>query len=726
LDIAPVTLMGDIFTGPYHGWKNHLYATAATGGNTTAQKWGALLLGTTDLLEDSDGRQTDGTTTGGVPNGAFTPYIMYRDGFTTPSSYTVRSKMKSDDNDGMGLVFAYKADGDNSYSYFRAAFRAETGSNFGFPSGISVQKVKKVAGGNPEITNLGISLGRSTRSNMAGLWIKKFGNGALEQVSSASMTDGSGKQGVEFQGPRLVAGDTSWTDYTFEYVSEARDNWGFGPLFRFQDEKNFYRLTFNGNSTSANAIPPSGPPTGLSIQKVVDGVYTELWKDTDPTASGDNGTDTTASNGVGFIYGDTQSPTTFRIWRTRVKLTGSAPLTIRIEIDGIAEDGTESPNYYVATVTDATPLLNGKIGFHSFAQTANELRNIKVWTTDPNSPIFQDAMGTPDPKGWIDATAGLPTGYDQGGALSGQQTGTGTTGTAAGAPISGFGIRPDLNALGVRDNRWKVGTYIDASNATRGCINFDGPRAVVGLPNWQDYVYGVDLRQFDNDGIGIVFRYQNENNFYRLMFMSEAGNGNGGPPQGVSVQKRLNGAWSELYYNGSTSFFIYTPGQRWRTQVTCTGANFDVLITEIDGPRIGQTHSFSFNDSTDPILMGKVGVTTWGSNGAAAEANTLNGLASPGLDWTQNFDESGVFDNITVSGTLGRMAPDLSLDGKINNDDYILWLQCWSGPNVPRADNNPDCDMADEDFDGDIDEVDFGYFQRCYSGAVDLDPNCVN
>jgi len=40
--------------------------------------------------------------------------------------------------------------------------------------------------------------------------------------------------------------------------------------------------------------------------------------------------------------------------------------------------------------------------------------------------------------------------------------------------------------------------------------------------------------------------------------------------------------------------------------------------------------------------------------------------------------------------------------------------------------SSPDCQQVDLDSDGDVDQSDFGIFQRCYSGdGQPADPNCA-
>jgi hypothetical protein len=56
--------------------------------------------------------------------------------------------------------------------------------------------------------------------------------------------------------------------------------------------------------------------------------------------------------------------------------------------------------------------------------------------------------------------------------------------------------------------------------------------------------------------------------------------------------------------------------------------------------------------------------------------------------------------------------------------DYAILDACTSGPGIPNA---ADCGNADLDLDGDVDQSDFGIFQRCYSGeSISPDPSCAN
>jgi hypothetical protein len=70
-------------------------------------------------------------------------------------------------------------------------------------------------------------------------------------------------------GTMLVAGDTRWRDYRFSARALAKDNDGFGLVFRFQDSEHFYRLIFIDDGMSG------GPLMRLDKRDGAD--YSELW-----------------------------------------------------------------------------------------------------------------------------------------------------------------------------------------------------------------------------------------------------------------------------------------------------------------------------------------------------------------------------------------------------------------------------------------------------------------
>lgn len=67
-----------------------------------------------------------------------------------------------------------------------------------------------------------------------------------------------------------------------------------------------------------------------------------------------------------------------------------------------------------------------------------------------------------------------------------------------------------------------------------------GTHVAAGDKNWLDYSFNAHVRSTDNDGVGLLFRYNDENNYYRILLMNDP-------------------AWSGLDINGNP---VNTPLQR--------------------------------------------------------------------------------------------------------------------------------------------------------------------
>jgi len=56
-----------------------------------------------------------------------------------------------------------------------------------------------------------------------------------------------------------------------------------------------------------------------------------------------------------------------------------------------------------------------------------------------------------------------------------------------------------------------------------------GTKVIAGSSLWKDYSFNVLIKSTDDDGIGIIFRYADEKNYYRLLMLTDPNNG--GPVQ---------------------------------------------------------------------------------------------------------------------------------------------------------------------------------------------------
>ena len=97
-------------------------------------------------------------------------------------------------------------------------------------------------------------------------------------------------------------------------------------------------------------------------------------------------------------------------------------------------------------------------------------------------------------------------------------------------------------------------------------------------------------------------------------------------------------------------------------------------------------------------------------------------------------DGNGIFfpsdasTDAVLSGDARVMArmrrADMDFDGDVDQGDFGMFQACMSGPG--HAVSDPACNNADLDGDGDVDGVDVGLFERCLSGAgTGSSINCV-
>jgi hypothetical protein len=77
--------------------------------------------------------------------------------------------------------------------------------------------------------------------------------------------------------------------------------------------------------------------------------------------------------------------------------------------------------------------------------------------------------------------------------------------------------------------------------------------------------------------------------------------------------------------------------------------------------------------------------------------------------------------SLIISGKPG----DFDADGDVDQEDFGHFQRCYSGSGIVQTD--PTCANADMDRDNDVDQVDFELFQRCISGPdVPSNPNCLS
>ncbi|WP_442482228.1 PEP-CTERM sorting domain-containing protein [Aeoliella sp. SH292] len=332
-DVRSQVLVADPYVTGFEGWTDTFTGPPESG---AAPNWGVLLTGPRTLIESSDGIADSGTTTSGVANGAYTPYIMVNSTDTTPATYVLSSQLGTYDDDGFGLVFGYQ----DNLNYFRVGFRNQTNSNLGFGVGTSVQKVV-----NGTITQLATNPAATfpdATGVLSNVEVDVDGTNWAVRLNGAPILNGTdadlapGKYGVHSWAQREAgAGDRYWgtsvesvsvasttLNKTTTFSDAITNNWRFMTMTNaagaqgvsVDDFGNFRQDFRNGTITDdsngftyATTSAPNVDFIGPAV--VIDEPGSTSWSDYRMTTRVQNGDD----DGVGVVFRVANDNTFYRV-----------------------------------------------------------------------------------------------------------------------------------------------------------------------------------------------------------------------------------------------------------------------------------------------------------------------------------------------------------------------------------------------------------------------------
>lgn len=126
-----------------------------------------------------------------------------------------------------------------------------------------------------------------------------------------------------------------------------------------------------------------------------------------------------------------------------------------------------------------------------------------------------------------------------------------------------------------------------------------GTYLVAGDAGWKDYELSVRAKPIDDDGFGVVFRYQDSEHFYRLLFLQDGLSG--GPI--TRLDRREGADYTELW--------SVERGYRTSTEMTIVvRVDGDVIKASVDGRQL-----FEVNDGS--YTHGKIGLFCYAQRGQA-------------------------------------------------------------------------------------------------------------
>jgi hypothetical protein len=339
-------------------------------------------------------------------------------------------------------------------------------------------------------------------------------NGQLLQSSNIYGGSTDGSDPVK-PGTYIYTGDNGWTDYEFSVrlMSQSDDD-ALGVMFRYQSGQDYYRFSMDQERAYRR------------LTKTVGGVTTILAQ-------------------------DAAAYQTNRWYEVRVRAANGQ---VQVYLDGAL----------LFNVTDSA-ISSGKVALYCWANDTCRFDQVKV------TPLVLTIAGTVLPTGvsgnaynhnltasggaqpytWSLVAGSLPPGLglNSGGLVSGTPTAFGTFGFTV--MVQDQVLKTDTKPVSLtiqpvtlfQDNfssglgSWTVvdeGTnnapsdwaatgveLVQSSNILGGSTDGSDPvkpgtYIYAGSPSWTDYDFSVRLRSSDDDALGIMFRYQDGQNYYRF------------------------------------------------------------------------------------------------------------------------------------------------------------------------------------------------------------------
>ena len=345
-------------------------------------------------------------------------------------------------------------------------------------------------------------------------WKVGPGGDTLFENSNVAAADSAGM---------LINDAKAGDNFTYKALLTSGDDDGIGLVFGYKDASNFYRIIF-----AAQPERNTFPGEGWLLEQVVNGKGVRL--------AGDDYTEDWEPE---FVY---MQGFPFEV---TIKANGKK-VSITV-VDDPEEDGTE---YELVNNLSIPVAADGNVGLASWEQAGGI----------PSGSHFSDisvdgkTAEMPNPlDGWEEV---IPMNYEENDILEGGNDGY---------PLWSVGITTDSEAGGIlteSSNSGLIGTEIEVGDEEyNSSTDWVGGMLVKGDAKWKDYRISTKMHPYPHcaftgcwvNGHGLVFRYKDPENFYRLSFSNR--NISAGIPRiGVSIQKVVNGEWSEVFWEKGAAF----------------------------------------------------------------------------------------------------------------------------------------------------------------------------
>ncbi len=432
--------------------------------------------------------------------------------------------------------------------------------------------------------------------------------------------------------PMLINAALTAVNFTYTARLTAGDDDGFGLIFGYQNETNFYRVTFGRQARAAGF-----PWTGWSVDQKVNGTASNLF----------------GAGAPGYVQ------TFVNTANRRFDVTISVDTLNRLTLT-VVDNPTGTAVTHNLVVNQPLPAsAAGRVGVFTWGMSGGTPGGFRIQNVN-----LTPAGLAGNPNGLSDWTAVVPP-------------------RASGSTTLSGGLGQPFWAMSVGQNG-ASGTVTESSdslggNDAAGQIDFTGPTLVAGNEAWTNYTVAARIIPGDDDGHGILLRYKNATNFYRIALRSQ--NSTVGIPQGLSIQKSVNRVYTEVYRDNPVK---YNPVSNVPYDLVASVSNNTLQVLVVADPE-GAAQKFSYGPFTisgSTVDNGKVGLFSWA-------------MAPAQFDWVSVQDGAPLY----VSSAFGNPAPSKGLNsfspgsivnasaGAVTNDSNVRHLPSgWIGSgSVPAS-----------------------------------------
>ncbi len=388
----------------------------------------------------------------------------------------------------------------------------------------------------------------------------------------------------------------------------AGDDDGFGLIWAYENEGTFYRASFARQSRSG------WPQTGLIVDRMSNSVITDIF--------GPNNTFINTAN---------------RPFDVTIAVTNGL-LTLVVLDDPLGAAGGPFP-YNLVTDQALPTAPSAKVGMFSWGQSGGTPRSFRIQNPTLNATNLGAAAASQVLSNWsFTVTPSATNDYP----------------VLAGLWSQALGVNGDRGVMIENDDQ-------APENVTTSSTNTPVRAAVAGDVGWSNYVYSVRFQSADNDGFGMLLRYQDRTNWYRIGFRAQASQA--GIKQGISVQKNVNRTFDQMLSSTAflppinAAFDVHAAIRSNILQIMC------VQNPDSTSPTISSFGPIDMGASTlvpASLDTGKIGIFSWAQYGDNNLPNTTAPDDGTAVDWVKVRQVNG--EGLLVSSLYGAPDPPVGLN----------------------------------------------------------------